>query len=233
VSSRVSPTDRIRGEIDALFDGSGDLTEVLEDVARLGSRLIMRTAVEAEVDAFLGRARYQRVADCPDARPAAATATATPRSRPQPRRSRNRSPNARRTLGLGSLSAVAPAIGWCRVHTPGLTPTRAIPYYRGPLVAGHWTSLDAGSLIPGRRSATPWPRRSARTVPLPMPYRPVRVVLGTPLTYSATRRSISCGPRRRLTRRGIRGAGSPACRPLEWAATRICTSCPEVASRFE
>ena len=55
VSSRVSPTDRIRGEIDALFDGSRDLAEVLEDVARLGTRLIMQTAVEAEVDAFLGR----------------------------------------------------------------------------------------------------------------------------------------------------------------------------------
>jgi putative transposase len=69
VSTRVSPTDRIRGEIDALFNGSRDLTEVIEEVARLGSRLIIQTAVEAEVDAFLGRARYQRAADCPDARP--------------------------------------------------------------------------------------------------------------------------------------------------------------------
>ena len=69
MSLRVSPTDRIRGEIDALFDGSRDLAEVLEDVARLGTRLIMQTAVEAEVDAFLGRARYQRVADRPGARP--------------------------------------------------------------------------------------------------------------------------------------------------------------------
>src|SRR5687768_7908849 len=69
VSTRVSPTDRIRGEIDALFDGSRDLCEVIEDVARLGARLIIQTALEAEVDTFLGRARYQRVADCPDTRP--------------------------------------------------------------------------------------------------------------------------------------------------------------------
>jgi putative transposase len=69
VSLRVSPTDRIRGEIDALFDGSRDLSEVIEEVARLGTRLIIQTAVEVEVDAFLGRARYQRAADCPDARP--------------------------------------------------------------------------------------------------------------------------------------------------------------------
>jgi putative transposase len=68
VSARVSPTDRIRGEIDALFDGSREIGEVIEDVARLGARLIIQTAVEAEVDVFLGRARYQRAADVPDAR---------------------------------------------------------------------------------------------------------------------------------------------------------------------
>ena len=66
-SARVSPTDRIRGEIDALFDGSREIGEIIEDVARLGVRLIIQTAVEAEVDVFLGRARYQRAADCPDA----------------------------------------------------------------------------------------------------------------------------------------------------------------------
>jgi putative transposase len=68
VPARVSPTDRIRGEIDALFDGSREISEVIEDVARLGARLIIQTAVEAEVDVFLGRARYQRRAEVPDAR---------------------------------------------------------------------------------------------------------------------------------------------------------------------
>src|SRR5512132_819183 len=68
VSARVSPTDRIRGEIGALFDGSREISEVIEDVARLGARLIIQTAVEAEVDGFLGRARYQRAATVPDAR---------------------------------------------------------------------------------------------------------------------------------------------------------------------
>jgi transposase-like protein len=52
-----------------LFDGSREIGEVIEDVARLGARLIIQAAVEAEVDAFLGRARYQRAAACPDARP--------------------------------------------------------------------------------------------------------------------------------------------------------------------
>ena len=68
MSARVSPTDRIRGEIDALFDGQRELAEIIEDVARLGARLIIQTAVEAEVEVFLGRARYQRKSDAPDAR---------------------------------------------------------------------------------------------------------------------------------------------------------------------
>jgi putative transposase len=79
VSRGVSPTERIRGEIDALFTGDRDLVEVLEEVARLGARLIIQTALEAEVTQFLGRARYSgRPAPRMPARDAA-TATARPR----------------------------------------------------------------------------------------------------------------------------------------------------------
>src|SRR5215213_7701508 len=60
VSKRVSPPDRLRAEVDELFGSGRDLTSILEDVARLSVRLMMQTALEAEVDAFLGRARYQR-----------------------------------------------------------------------------------------------------------------------------------------------------------------------------
>ncbi|MGW0486498.1 IS256 family transposase [Nonomuraea sp. NPDC003214] len=56
----LPPVQAIRAEIDALFASDRDLVEVIEDVARLGAHLIIQTAVEAEVDAFLGRARYQR-----------------------------------------------------------------------------------------------------------------------------------------------------------------------------
>ena len=63
MSVRVSPTEKIRGQIDALFDGSRELAEVIEDIARLGARLIIQSAVEAEVEVFLGRARYQRAAE--------------------------------------------------------------------------------------------------------------------------------------------------------------------------
>jgi putative transposase len=60
VPSRVSPTEKIRADIDALFASDRDMAEVLEDVARLGARLLLQTALEAEVTEFLGRARYAR-----------------------------------------------------------------------------------------------------------------------------------------------------------------------------
>ena len=68
MSVRVSPTEKIRRQIDALFEEGIDLAGVLEEVARLGARLIMQTAVEAEVQEFLGRARYQRAEGLEDAR---------------------------------------------------------------------------------------------------------------------------------------------------------------------
>jgi putative transposase len=69
VSRGVAPTEPIRDEIDALFTGDRDLVDVLEEVARLGARLIIQTALEAEVTEFLGRARDQRAASAEDARP--------------------------------------------------------------------------------------------------------------------------------------------------------------------
>ena len=65
--TRVSPVERIRAEIDQLFaDPSRDVGDVLEAVARLGARLLLQSALEAEVTLFLGRERYQRD---PDATP--------------------------------------------------------------------------------------------------------------------------------------------------------------------
>jgi transposase-like protein len=60
VSRRVSPTERIRAQIDELFASEHELGDVLEEVARLGMRLLMQTALEAEVTEFLGRDRYAR-----------------------------------------------------------------------------------------------------------------------------------------------------------------------------
>jgi putative transposase len=66
---RVSPTERVRGHIDELFALGKPLSEILEDVARLGAQLLMQAAMEAEITEFLGRDRYQRAAACEDARP--------------------------------------------------------------------------------------------------------------------------------------------------------------------
>jgi transposase-like protein len=60
VALRVSPTTAVRAEIDALFGSDRELATVLEDVGRLTVRLVLQQAIEAEVDAFLGRARYER-----------------------------------------------------------------------------------------------------------------------------------------------------------------------------
>jgi putative transposase len=63
VARRVSPVERIRAEIHQLFSSDHDLASILEDVARLSVRLVLQTALEAEVEEFLGRARYERRAD--------------------------------------------------------------------------------------------------------------------------------------------------------------------------
>jgi putative transposase len=59
VAPRVSPSERLRAQIDELFCSDQELTSVLEDVGRLTVRLLMQQAVEAEVDEFLGRKRYE------------------------------------------------------------------------------------------------------------------------------------------------------------------------------
>jgi putative transposase len=63
VARRVSPVERIRAEIDQLFSSDHDLASILEEVARLSVRLVLQAALEAEVEEFLGRARYERRGD--------------------------------------------------------------------------------------------------------------------------------------------------------------------------
>ena len=65
---RVSPAKRLRAEIDGVFAGGEDLAGAIEEVARLGARLLLQSAIEAEVAAFLGRERYERAAASDDAR---------------------------------------------------------------------------------------------------------------------------------------------------------------------
>ena len=62
MTTRVSPSETIRVEIDELIAGAerGSLLEHFEDVARAAVRLVFQTALETEVSEFLGRDRYAR-----------------------------------------------------------------------------------------------------------------------------------------------------------------------------
>lgn len=73
MSVRVSPTEKIKDQIDArvgaLVEQGRSVTEVIEELAQLGAQLLIQTALEAEIGEFLGRGRYQRAAGTPEARP--------------------------------------------------------------------------------------------------------------------------------------------------------------------
>jgi len=56
----VSPSERVRADLEALFSSDRDLSVILEQVGRLTVRLLMQQAIEAEVDTFLGRRPYER-----------------------------------------------------------------------------------------------------------------------------------------------------------------------------
>lgn len=68
MSKRVTPSERLRAEVDEVFAGGADLATAIEQVARIGARLLLQTALEAEATEFLGRERYARAASCEDAR---------------------------------------------------------------------------------------------------------------------------------------------------------------------
>jgi hypothetical protein len=67
---RVSPTEKIKSQIDArigaLVEEGREVTEVIEELARLGAQLLIQTALEAEIDEFLGRDRYLAARRGPD-----------------------------------------------------------------------------------------------------------------------------------------------------------------------
>jgi hypothetical protein len=68
VTARVSRIERIRAQINELFASEGELGEVLEQVARLGARLLLQTALETEVTEHLDPGRYERRSAAEDAK---------------------------------------------------------------------------------------------------------------------------------------------------------------------
>ena len=60
MGTRVVPSERLRHELDTLIAGAGELRDPIEEIGRLGARLIIQQALEDELTEFLGRARYER-----------------------------------------------------------------------------------------------------------------------------------------------------------------------------
>src|SRR5205085_6323561 len=66
---RIAPSARLEAQIEELLgDELAANGEKLAELGRLGARLVLQRAVEDEVTAFLGRARYQRTAEAAGSR---------------------------------------------------------------------------------------------------------------------------------------------------------------------
>lgn len=63
MEQRIAVSARIEAELAELLSSGVDGGEQLAEVGRLGTRLVLQRAVEDEVEAFLGRARYERTAE--------------------------------------------------------------------------------------------------------------------------------------------------------------------------
>ncbi len=58
---RIAPSARLEAQIaELLSDGLSADAEKIAELGRLGFRLVLQRAVDEEVEALLGRARYQR-----------------------------------------------------------------------------------------------------------------------------------------------------------------------------
>jgi putative transposase len=60
METRAPPSERLRRELDDRLTGIESSEDPIEEVARLGARLIIQQAMEDEVTQFLGRGRYER-----------------------------------------------------------------------------------------------------------------------------------------------------------------------------
>jgi putative transposase len=66
---RIAPSARLEAQIEELLHGElATSAEKLAELGRLGARLVLQRAVEDEVTAFLGRARYQRTSEAAGSR---------------------------------------------------------------------------------------------------------------------------------------------------------------------
>lgn len=60
MSPRIAPSVQLEQEIGDLLDAGISDEKKLTEIGKLGARLVLQRGVEAEVESFLGRARYER-----------------------------------------------------------------------------------------------------------------------------------------------------------------------------
>ena len=65
---RIAPSAAVQARISELLSHGIGNSEQLAELGRLGTRLVLQRAVEDEVTAFLGRARYERTASASGSR---------------------------------------------------------------------------------------------------------------------------------------------------------------------
>ena len=61
--ARLSPSERLRRQLDEVFDAVEGDGDPVERIGRLGARLILQQALEDELTEFLGRVRYERTGE--------------------------------------------------------------------------------------------------------------------------------------------------------------------------
>ena len=60
MGTRVVPSESLRHELHGLIAGAGELVDRIEEIGRVGARLVIHQALEDEFSEFLGRGRYER-----------------------------------------------------------------------------------------------------------------------------------------------------------------------------
>lgn len=136
-----------------------ELGQILEEVARLGVKLLLQVVLEAELTEFLGRDRYARSAVSGRARDCA-TGIRTSRSRAWPARSRLRSPRC--LLGIsdgapGLVSAFEQAFDQSLrqrylVHRAGNVVAKVAKVDQHEVKKDFWSIFNDIEAVPGREA---------------------------------------------------------------------------------
>ena len=107
----IVPSERLRRELQDLIAGVGEEDDPIEEIGRLGARLILQQALEEELSEFLGRERYERRSEPVSHRNGYESLTVRTTAGPL----RLERPRVRNASALGFCSEIV-GKGVCRTH---------------------------------------------------------------------------------------------------------------------